>query len=239
MAGLNDSSSIGGKISVSARVASGSDALFEGTIQNESAEVLDTGLLQLQPSSFGQPRLTLLSDSGSTISGPTTTTSATPGTINWIEPLLLLDTEQLQAEIDQHAAGGVTAWSEWQVSPMDAVRLRSRWDTSDVEAPRYRVEAVATRPSVTLTRDLQVASNTAQLVLAANMFSEEETSSITIQVRANGTTVATRQIGASDGQTPWAINLGEYAGENVTVDLEMLSNVEGFSLDWSLLEFVE
>ena len=119
--------------------------LFRSKVLLGSRETQGSGLLEFDPDgkTAGEPtarRLTLLADM---VAGKDRPSGADPldvrDTLDWIEPLVELDRNRLQQEIDQCAPHLIDAWAGWKLVEGD-LRLASRWDKTDAGHPSYRLD---------------------------------------------------------------------------------------------------
>ena len=82
--------------------------------------------------------------------------------VDWIEPLVTLDREQLQHEVDQHGPTWIDAWAGWKLAEGE-LRLANRWDKSDVRQPSYRLDVQPQGQRLALARSWKVSSITHRL----------------------------------------------------------------------------
>jgi hypothetical protein len=154
--------------------------------------------------------------------------------LDWLEPLVGLDPEELQPEVLRRGPGRIPAWQGWKATMGDAaaVRLLSLWDETDPRDPGYRLLVAAGQEPLRLSGKLLVRPYKDQLLLAVNRPPQATPSKL--EVRVDGLPLARFDIPvrSSDRSAVLAVPLGAYHHREVTVDLIQQSQDDQALVEW-------
>ena len=142
-AGLDQSVGDGGSVKWRVAVRGTEEkTLYQSKAVIGTNQVWDTGRLNLgPPAKENQTRQLVLSVDPLFNAAPA---GADPldirDSLNWLEPELELDREQLKKDIARHALSPIPALADWDLeTEAEAVVLGNQWDEYDRQDPRYRV----------------------------------------------------------------------------------------------------
>lgn len=189
-----------------------------------SQQAVDTGLLDLAKSPAGKRTVTLESDPAHEGRPAGADPLNIRDFVDWIEPEVVLNIDQLRAQIREHAAGEVAAWQGWTANPPQAIELANRYDATRPATPRYRSQVVPRLPFATLSREVRVPEGPSWLALCVSRF-VEGTAPGKVQVRADGRVLATRDVPQRTGRSdPDALlfSLAGLAGREVRLDVTIV-----------------
>lgn len=229
--GLDQTIGNGGCVRPSVRlVAPENKPLYDGPFVVGSANVLDTGLLSIEQSAKAPGRLALIVDAAHDGRPPGSDPFDIRDHANWLEPELLLSRRALPPLIMERAPRLIPAWREWEVATGDAsgARLVSHWNAEPPDAPGYRLAAVASRSPLVLTRKIDVANRSLELVIVVRRPAESPAAMIEVQV--NGQTVLRRE--APLVWSPLRVSLAEHRGAAVTIMVVQSSQGQPSWVDW-------
>src|SRR5262249_55083718 len=114
--------------------------LFESRLLVGSRDAVDTGRLNIQPTSISPPRLVLVGDSAA-LDRPTGSDPLDIRDVfDWLEPQLELHPRTLQEEVNLRAAQVVPAWDGWSLEGRHGVdwQLVNLADPQERPAPCFR-----------------------------------------------------------------------------------------------------
>jgi hypothetical protein len=143
--------------------------------------------------------------------------------LNWLEPELELDREQLRRELSRHAPSQIPALAdwEWETAGAESLVLTNVWDQYDRDDPRYRVLLGSKWPFAAFSRSVAIGPDDRWLVLAVNR-AEDKSPPMRLQVHIEGRAVAEVEIPpARDarGPDPILIPADSFRGRTVPVRL--------------------
>jgi hypothetical protein len=154
--------------------------------------------------------------------------------LDWLEPLVGLDPEQLQPEVLRRSPGRIPAWQAWKVTRAEgeAVRLVSLWDETAPRDPGYRLLVAAGQEPLRLSGKLLVRPYKDQLLLAVSRPPQATPSKL--EVRIDGLPLVRFDIPVrgSDRSTVLAVPLGAYHHREVKVDLIQQSQDDQALVEW-------
>jgi len=159
---------------------------------------------------------------------------------DWLEPLLELDPEKLNAEVLRRGSQMISAWQGWKVvsGDSDAVPLVSYWDRADREDAAYRLMAVVGLQPLRLTGKVFVRPYRDRLLLAVSRPPTARPSSL--EVRVDGEPLGRFEVPArsSANVPPLVVSLARYHGQQVTVELIHEAQTERAAVDWEAIGLV-
>ncbi len=245
-AGLDQSAGAGGSVrwQVSLRGAE-EKTLHQSPVVRGTDQVLDSGRLTFpEPKDPKSSRSLVLSVDPLLTGAPE---GADPldvrDSFNWLEPVLLLDREQLRQELARQSLSQIAALADWTLeTPAGSACLGCFWDEYDREDPRYRVLLGSQGPFVSFTNTLAIGPQDRWLVLAVNRPSENSPE-VSLQVHLDGAAVAELDIPAARdarGPDPLLIPVDSFRGRSVDVRLvqipgafeESQEEQKTFAVDW-------
>ena len=231
-AGLDLSSGEGGCVrwQVSLRGAE-EKTLHQSPIVRGTNQVLDSGRLALEASKDPKrPRSLVLSVDPLLTGAPEGTDPLDiRDSLNWLQPELELDREQLRRELARQAVSQVPTIADWELeTPGEAIVLGNIWDEYDRDDPRYRVLLGSRGPFLSLTKSMSIGSADRWLVLAVNR-PGEKSPPMFLQVHIEGAAVAELEIPAARdarGPDPLLIPVDSFRGRTVDVRLVQIPGSE-------------
>ena len=219
------------------KTPAGSQRLFASSLILGSADVFDTGLLTL-----GEPqearRLVLLADPAHEQRPAGADPFDIRDQFNWLEPLVLLDAEQLRAELLRHAATRIPAWQHWKVTSGDQspVRLVNVWDEIDQGDPAFRLMATSAKEPLKLVRRLKIDADRDQLMIGVSRPRDSSASKLEVQV--DGQPLKPREIPVRwnrEFPKPVIVSLSEFVGREVSVEIVQRGSDERSLTAWHAL----
>lgn len=240
--GLDRLAGDGGCVLASVRLKSAAArSLFDSSLIVGSADVFDTGLLSLGETASGETRrLTLLVDPAQEQRPSGADPFDIRDNFNWLEPLVTLDADQLQAELPRRASRRIPAWQNWRVTSDDRaeVHLVNHWDDTDSRNRVFRLVTAANNVSLKLSRRLKIDPERDQLMLAVSR--PRDTSASKLEVLVDGQPLKQFEVPVrwdKNAPKPLAVSLAEYAGREVTVELVHRGSDERALAEWRALVF--
>jgi NPCBM/NEW2 domain len=219
--------------------------LWQSKVLVGSGEVTATGRLPLKGPAQGEKTLTLIAEA------PTDDRPAGADPLNirsfvdWLEPEVELDLDQLRAEVQKVLPESIPAWQGWTVSaPGGEFRLADRWENRDLAAPRYRRDTVVQRGSLRLMRQLEVGPN--QNFLCLSVSREPNQVGGWAEVRVDGRPRGDVTVPPWERTTTgvWLdppasfVPLAKYRGKTVTIEVEYHPAAENGTVEWRSLDVV-
>ena len=202
-----------------------------------SQQVLDTGLISLSPTTGGVARqLILVVDPAHAGRPPGADPLNIRDSLDWLEPEIELDPDQLRVEVRRRAATWLPAWEGWTLHADGAppIELVNHWDDADAASARYRLQVRTRTPLATLSRRLRVPKDQPWLVLAVSRYAEGTTPGA-IQLQLDGKPAGKFNVpvrpsaGVPD---PIVASLAQYAGREVRAEILMLPMGPRALLHW-------
>jgi len=238
--GLDELAGKGGCVRAKVVVQSSSPkTLYTSELLIGSGKVLDTGRLALEVSS-PSGRLILQVDPAHADRPPGADPLDIRDVADWLEPILELDPEKLDAEVLRRGPQMIAAWQSWKVVSGDseAVRLVSYWDRADREDAAYRLMAVLGQQPLRLTGKVFVRPYRDCLLMAVSRPPSGRPSRL--EVRVDGEPLGRFEIPARSGghARPLVVSLARYHGRQVTVELIHGAQAEGSAVDWEAISLV-
>ncbi len=224
-AGLDQSVGDGGSVKWQVAIHGAEDkTLYQSPAVIGTNQVLDTGRLNLgAPQSESPSRQLVLSVDPLLNSAPA---GADPldirDSLNWLEPELELDREELKKEIARHAVSQIPALADWTLETgAGGVVLGNQWDEYDRQDPRYRVLLGPAGRFCSLTKSLTIGTQDRWLMLAVNR-TDDKAPPVRLQVQIEGAVLADLEIPAArdaKGPDPLLVPLRDFRGQTVNLRL--------------------
>jgi len=223
--------------------------LYRSDLLVGSKTVFQTGDLRLPPPEENRARLLTLAVDPVNAGVPK---GADPldirDTMNWLDPLVLLQRKALAAEVRRRGMTGLAPWKGWVLENADKVPLRriGRWDTGPGRSAGFRFAVSPTGEPLTLSRTMTVAPQQKWLIISAAVPGEDTPPSI-IEVRVDGEVTArhevpVRQSGAEE-PSPLTVPLSSLAGRNVRFEIVQRpvdkNNARNSVVDWRAIVFAD
>ena len=110
------------------------------------------------------------------------------GVLDWLEPMVELDPQTLDAEVLRRGPAAIPAWQNWKVFSGDSetVRLVSHWDRPGREDAAYRLMAVVGQQPLRLVGQLIVRPYRDRLLLAVSRPQSGRPGKLQLEVRVDG-----------------------------------------------------
>lgn len=156
--------------------------------------------------------------------------------VNWVDPQVRLDREQLQVAVRDQHLNSVPGWSGWQLKApaSQSVLTSSFLDESDSRDPRFRTLTATSEPYLLLARDIPVTSEDRWFSLVVSRF--ESTSKPTqVQIKLDGVSAGEFDVPIRYGPIdPDAITVPLPSGPKRNVRVEIVVYTAGAEswLDW-------
>ena len=217
--------------------------LYTSELLVGSGKVLDTGRLPLEVSS-PSARLILQVDPAHADRPPGADPLDIRDVADWLEPMVELDRDKLDAEVLRRGPQMIAAWQNWKVvcGDSESVRLVRYWDRADREDAAYRLMAVVEQQPLRLTGKMFVRPYRDRLLLAVSRPSGGRPSRLgaRLEVRVDGEPIGRFEIPARSGghARPLVVSLARYHGRQVTVELIHAAQAEESAVDWEAISLV-
>jgi len=163
--------------------------------------------------------------------------------LNWLEPELYLDPEELRKKLAEASTSPLSALDGWtlETDPGKTVVLANSWNEYDREDPRYRVLLGSPGPFLSLTKTMDVGAEDRWLVLAAHRPHDKAPGAV-VQIQIDGVALAELEVPpARDalGPDPLLIPIESYRGKTVEVRLIQFSKTQSNPAKASEIGFVD
>lgn len=225
---------------VRASVAAGTTTLqplFTSPVIVGSADLADTGRL-----AFSKPpaRLVLSVDPLKTGGPPGSDPLDIRDSFDWIEPLVELDPETIQAEVLRRGPKLIPCWNKWTVTTGDApiAKLVSVWDEYTQPVQGYRLMVSAAGGPLRLSGKTTPRPYRDRLVIAVSR--PPNVPGSRLEVRLDGRPLQTFDVPVrqSSDSPPLVVSLAEFHGRKVAIDLIQLSPDEKAVVQWRAISLV-
>ena len=215
---------------------------FESPVLVGSGQVADSGWLDLNKiAAGGGESLVLIADP--VLEGAPA--GADPldvrDVLNWIEPELALDPDDLRMEVLRRMERWMPAWEDWTLEGADLVplALTNRWHAAD---SAWEIEASPLLPFLKLRRKLSLGSDPGWLVVACSKHPGLDMQS-RLRVSVDSKILAERDVpdrGWEDAEPdPMAFSLKGFQGRDVLVELVQLPSGPQSLVEWRQLAVLE
>jgi hypothetical protein len=239
-AGLDRAAGNGGcaRAAVYVNQASGKP-LFQSKVLIGSAETVETGNIALAGPGGGQKTLVLAADAVEKDAPSGADPLDIRDTLDWLEPLLLLDADKLRTEVQQYAARAIPAWNGWTASVEGggSVPLETRWDESASSEARFVVVPGVGKRLLTLTAERQI-SESDNFLLAWPRPLVGEAPSGSLEVRVDGQSIVKGEVPSAYRTAPALVPLQPYRGRKVKLELVYTAPDDRQRIDWQALALV-
>jgi hypothetical protein len=158
--------------------------------------------------------------------------------VDWLEPELELDRDELARELRRRAASAVAAWEGWtlasrkgNVDLSQAVELSNWWDESE-RGEQFRHAMRLRQSGLLLKRTLKLTPADEWLCLAVNR--PKDDSRVTFGVRINGKLVGEFDLPKRrrEQPDPVVVPLHDYRGQAVTLEILLPDEAQDTRLEW-------
>ncbi|MCA9070218.1 MAG: NPCBM/NEW2 domain-containing protein, partial [Planctomycetaceae bacterium] len=249
-AGLDQSVGEGGCVrwQVSVR-GSEEKTLHQSPVVRGTKQVFDSGRLQLPAPDDSDTNRELVLSVDPLLMG--TPPGADPldirDSLNWLEPELDLDPDELARELARHSLSQIPALAGWdlETNTAETVSLDNRWNEFDRNDPRYRVLLGSRGRFLSLMNTVRIAEDDQWLVLAVCRPDDKAPPS-TLHIEIDGAAIAELAIPATTdarGPSPLLVPVNDYRGRTVNVRLVQFPSPEAtapkspqeaaaFCVDW-------
>ena len=139
--------------------------LYRSPLLIGSDQVADVGTLTLSGPSGGQKLLGLVTDAMPENRPPQADPLDIRDTVDWLEPVLLLDGGKLRGHVEQAAARVVQAWNGWKVDAGQVAPLETHWDEARERQQRFAFDVATENRPVTLSIERNIADADRWLLL--------------------------------------------------------------------------
>ncbi len=159
-------------------------------------------------------------------------------TVDWLEPLVGLDREALQHEVDEQAPRLIDAWAGWELAS-GRLRLANRWDKSDARHAHFRLDLLPQSERLTLSRRYQVTSITNRLQLGVTRTHDSTASQIEVLVDGERIARFAVPVQGAKGSAGRSVPLGKYLGRQIEIQVIQVARGERPQADWHRLSIVD
>lgn len=205
-----------------------------------SAEVFDTGWLDLADAANDTARLLLTADALHEGRPPGADPLNIRDVLNWIEPEFELDRRPLQEHLDLALRAWLEHWSGWELAG-ETPRGTNLWYVNDLSQPAFQFCLTPPAEGLKLSRTVEIGSSQDVLVLAADRPPGQSAPS-EVEVRIEGQVVARWLVPSLDaGQgmaDPLVVPLAEYAGRQVRMEVCQRASEQPAWTCWRALSVV-
>ena len=214
------------------------ELLYKTPLLIGSKESFDSGRLELSNRAAPIKQLVLVADPVHKEYPPGSDPLDIRDAVNFLEPQLTLDTNELLREVHRRAQAIVPAWDGWTLSTpsTDQLLVRNAWDGNEPHRQFFRTEVRPSGAFFTLKRQVVVARKSSWLVVLASRHQEDaQASPSRIQVRING--LARWELEVPKWQwygdpQPLAVSLDEFAGQSVSIEIVQMAENERSWVRW-------
>jgi len=204
-----------------------------------SGQVVDTGVRKLAGPKKGQHRLVLLADAAERDHPPTADPLDIRDTLDWLEPILLLDPAGLKQEVESRAGLGVPAWDGWTASLADRrpPRLDVVCDDSDAAQPRWVTRVDSREQPLALSARRRVPPERPWLLVQLRQWAEEAAPG-RLEVRVDGRAIAAAQVDALAEAQRFLVSLRPWADRNAELEVVYVPGDGKDRTEWQALALV-
>lgn len=211
--------------------------LFQTELLIGSGLVVDTGELSI----VGQPGIILTADAAVAERPSGADPFDIRDSLDWLEPVLRVDTNVLQNEIRATMVKQLVPWEGWTVT--DAATgpflFKNRWQAFDDRDSRFITEIASRVPFLTISREFKVGPHNTYLALGASRF-QDRTTPAHLQVRVNGHSVGDFEIPVRNSVVepdPIMVKLDTYRGQQVQLEISQMAGGPQALVDWRSVSF--
>jgi hypothetical protein len=217
--------------------------LFESPLIIGSAQVIDTGPLDLQAVAKAKGRVVLTVDTAHNERPPGADPLDIRDTLDWLEPLLELDQDALRVEIRRRALARMTVWDDWKIESNsgDKLRLANRVLTADAGTLNFRSDALPTDGPLVLSKQVRIAPG--QQLLCLNVMQPGDVKSkAMLEVRAGDESLlkveVPRATNLRSPPDPLFVPLYKFRGQDIQLRLEQTSPDDKAWVRWNDIGFL-
>jgi hypothetical protein len=218
----------------------GDKPLFRSKVLIGSAETVDTGELDLREPGGAAKSLVLVADPVIEDAPPGTDPLDIRDSMDWFEPLLLVDRQKLREAVLRVGLRVIPAWEGWTpgIEGGGPVPLELRWDEPASPLARCVWTAATGKRTLTLGQQRQIAADDHFLLLEFRPLVADAAAG-QIEVRVDGTPIARCDARGYGPGTPLAVPLGRYQGRRVKLEVAYLPADERQRIDWQALGVID
>ncbi|PQO46122.1 hypothetical protein C5Y93_11150 [Blastopirellula marina] len=165
---------------------------------------------------------------------------------NWIEPMLVLDEDQLREEIEARTPHTILAWKDWtletELSDITFATTRRKVDYP-FESPSWRTTVASQKEPIRVVSRRKIAEDAKFLEIVLAKFEGPEEPNVSVQI--NGIPVFSyplQNVNSGDyvhTPPPYLVNVTPFAGQEATIEVTQSIGPEGIGVDWRGLHLVE
>ena len=214
----------------------GSRPLYRSKPLVGSASSVDTGTLNLGVGRDDSRRLILVADAAHADRPAGADPLDIRDSLDWVDPLVVLDRGQLQAEVRRHVDAAIPAWRGWSAAAAGAAAppARMEWTTTDPKNPRFVPlvatggrELVLTAPGGILPQHRWLKLDVVQIAPPAPVGR--------LGVRVSGRSVAHMPVHRPGVDRPYLVPLTAYHGKKVKLEVVYTPGSKDERVDWRTL----
>ena len=217
--------------------------LFESPLVIGSANVSDTGPLDLQRVANAKGRVLLTVDTAHSERPPGADPLDIRDTLDWLEPLLELDQDAVRLEVRRRALARMTVWDDWkpESDTGDKLRLANRPLATDPGSVTFRPDVFPSDGPLVLSKKMRV-DRDQQLLCLALLEAGDVKSKALIEVRANDQSLlkveVPRVTSPRSVPDPLFVPLYKFRGREVQLRLVQTSPDDKAWVRWSDIGFL-
>jgi len=214
--------------------------LYRSDLLVGSGRTLDTGALRLPSADSGRHKLILVADAAHANRPAGADPLDIRDTLDWIEPVLELDRNKLQAAVVSSVLNSVPAWKGWDVSLSGSkfVPLSSQWDASGTAAARFVHALDLAGRRLTLTSRTRIGPKQRWLKVRARQIGPPVNPG-RIEVRIDGRLAAYLPVCRRGFDTPFLVPLDARQGKNVKLQIVFRPGSVNELIEWRSLALVD
>lgn len=221
------------KALVYANAAAGAP-LWQSPLLIGSKQVVDSGAVALSGPAGGQKSIVLVADMAHQDRPAGTDPLNIRDMVDWLEPTIELDPQQLAAEVAKLTPQTIAAWQDWNVtvSPGGKLVVSQRW-----EDDHYEIDVRIFGGRLLLSRKLDISPEQPYLAVGAVQVG----SASLIDVRVNGAPVAWFLVparGVRLDPQPLVVPLEKWAGRSATLEIEQFPSDDNAMVSWRGIVFM-
>lgn len=161
--------------------------------------------------------------------------------VDWLEPMVELDSKQLRQRVRAQAIDFVHAWKGWEIEAAiaDPIEIRRVWDEESVYDKSFRRLLSIRQPFLTLRKQIQITPQRQWLCLVVDRLGPH-TEPSRIQVLVDGEPLHTFEVPTRDrfrGTWPTYVSLQQFQGREVVVQIRHLPSGQQGQLNWEAIQF--
>jgi hypothetical protein len=218
----------------------GDQPLFRSKILVGTGETVDTGALDLRAAAGAAKSLVLVADPVLDDAPPGTDPLDIRDSMDWFDPLLLVDRQKLHEEMRRGGFRAIPAWAGWTpgMEGGGPVPLELRWDEPGSPLAHAAWTPATGKRALTLSQQRSLAAADRFLLLEFRPLVPEAAAG-QVEVRIDGAPIARCDARGYGPGTPVAVPLDRWRGRRVKLEVAYLPADERQRIEWQTLSVLE